>query len=68
MPFLFGLVFGSNILFVKYFLSFVGGIIYFVKEAAFWEHFGSFFVNCFSNNTTLKAYRKEILGIIDLLA
>ncbi|KAL4619863.1 hypothetical protein ACB092_06G111500 [Castanea dentata] len=32
--------------------------------AAFWEHFGSFFVNCFSNNTTLNAYRKEILGII----
>ena len=46
------------------FLSFVGGIIYFVKEVAFWEHFGSFFVNCFSNNTSLNAYGKEILEII----
>ena len=65
LPFIFGLVFGSNVLFFKYFFVFCRRNHLFCKGGkAFWEYFGSFFVNCFSNNTSLNAYRKEILGII----
>ena len=61
LPFIFGLVFDSNVLSVKYFFVFCRRNHLFCEGGrTFWK----FFVNCSSNNTSLNAYRKEILGII----